>query len=111
VQGLEPDVLAGARASLRRVAGIQLELSLVPLYRRETPMLRMLAQLERAGFALMSLEYGFCNPFTARMLQVDGVLFRPSMRSCTETGGEIDHTDRGALIRAGTNREDHSSVV
>jgi len=77
VQGLEPQVLDGARASLARVAGIQIELSLTPLYRGELGIVPMLGRLQRAGFALMSLEYGFCNPKTGQMLQVDGLLFRP----------------------------------
>jgi len=77
VQGLEPQVLDGARASLARIAGIQIELSLAPLYRGELGIVPMLGRLQREGFTLMSLEYGFCNPKTGQMLQVDGLLFRP----------------------------------
>lgn len=80
VQGLEPQVLAGARASLARIAGIQIELSLAPLYQGELGIVPMLSRLQRAGFSLMSLEYGFCDPRTGRMLQVDGLLFRPLRR-------------------------------
>ncbi|HVE85282.1 MAG TPA: FkbM family methyltransferase [Myxococcales bacterium] len=81
VQGLEPQVLAGARASLARIAGIQVELSLTPLYRGELGIVPMLSRLQRQGFQLMSLEYGFCDPRTGRMLQVDGLLFRPLTRA------------------------------
>jgi FkbM family methyltransferase len=81
VQGLEPEVLAGARASLERITGIQIELSLTPLYRGELGIVPMLGRLQRLGFSLMSLEYGFCDPRTGRMLQVDGILFRPATRT------------------------------
>jgi FkbM family methyltransferase len=77
VQGMEPHVLAGAKGSLARIAGIQIELSLTPLYRGELGIVPMLGRLQRAGFSLMSLEYGFCDPRTGQMLQVDGILFRP----------------------------------
>jgi len=75
-QGYELKVLQGARKSLRRIAGLQLEMSLVPLYRGETLLPKMVALLGRLGFSLMSLEYGFCDPRTGRMLQVDGIFFR-----------------------------------
>ena len=37
---------------------------------------KMVRFLERRGFRLVSLEYGFCDPETAEMLQVDGIFAR-----------------------------------
>ena len=39
-------------------------------------MQEMLVRLHDSGFTLTSLEYGFCDPRTGQMLQVDGIFFR-----------------------------------
>jgi FkbM family methyltransferase len=80
-QGYELKVLKGARRALKRIQGLQLEMSLVPLYRGETLLPKMVALLNELGFSLMSLEYGFCDPRTGRMLQVDGIFFRERLSS------------------------------
>ncbi|HLL22914.1 MAG TPA: FkbM family methyltransferase [Kofleriaceae bacterium] len=73
-QGYERAILESA--PLERVTGMQLEMSLVPLYAGETLMSDMLALLEQRGFVVMSLEPGYSDPRTGRLLQVDGVFFR-----------------------------------
>lgn len=75
-QGFEQQVLRGARRTLAGVTGVQLEMSLVPLYRGETLLPQMVTWMTRRGFTLRSLEYGFCDPRSGAMLQVDGIFYR-----------------------------------
>jgi FkbM family methyltransferase len=76
VQGFEYKVLQGAEQFLRRVSGIQLELSLVPLYEGERLFYSMLHSLEERGYDLWSVVPGFVDPDTGRLLQLDAVLFQ-----------------------------------
>jgi len=77
-QGYEVEVLRGAENTLNRVAGLQIELSLVPLYDGETLLADMIHGLAARGFQLMSLEQVFADPATGQLLQVDGIFFRTS---------------------------------
>jgi FkbM family methyltransferase len=76
-QGFESQILDGAKGCLRHVVGLQIEMSLVPLYKDEALMPELVTRLLESGFTLMSLEYGFCDPRTGQLLQVDGIFFRP----------------------------------
>jgi FkbM family methyltransferase len=76
VQGFEYNVLQGGKTFLGRVSGIQMELSLVPLYDGELLFHPMLHVLEDHGFELWSLVPGFADPKTSRLLQVDAIFFR-----------------------------------
>lgn len=76
VQGFEDRVLDGAPATLARAAGLQIELSVVPLYRGALTYEPMLARLAAQGFQLWHLWPGFRDELTARMLQFDAVLMR-----------------------------------
>jgi FkbM family methyltransferase len=75
-QGSEKQVLAGAARSLAKVRAIQIEISIVPLYQGTLLLPEVLRSMEKKGFVLMSLEYGFCHPETAQMYQVDGIFAR-----------------------------------
>jgi len=77
VQGYERQVLAGARATLPRVVGMKIEMSLVRSYRDEPLIGDMLAHLYGLGFRLSGIEAGWSNPTTQEVYQVDGFLFRP----------------------------------
>ncbi len=76
VQGAECEVLAGAAKALPHITGMQLEMSLVPLYAGQALLPELLALMARHGFVLMSLEPGFTDEHTGQLLQVDGVFFR-----------------------------------
>jgi FkbM family methyltransferase len=76
VQGFEYSVLQGAEQFLRRVVGIQVELSLVPLYDGERLFHPMLHDLEGRGYEMWSLIPGFVDPGTGRLLQLDAIFFR-----------------------------------
>ncbi|PQJ80410.1 FkbM family methyltransferase [Polaribacter porphyrae] len=76
VQGFEKNVLEGAENTLRKIKGIQIEMSIEELYQNETLFSEMLVYIESLGFSLHSLENGFYNSKTGKLLQVDGVFFR-----------------------------------
>lgn len=76
VQGGEAAVLAGIGALWPRVQGLQLELSLVPLYLGERPWRETLDGVCARGFAPWLFIPGYFERHLARQLQVDIVLFR-----------------------------------
>lgn len=75
-QGYEMPVLEGAQALMPRVQGIQLELSLVPLYEGQVLYKEIIDWLAEKGFELWSVMPGFVDQTSGRMLQMDGVFFR-----------------------------------
>lgn len=75
-QGYEMPVLEGAQNLLPRVHGIQLELSLVPLYEGQVLYKQMIDWLVGKGFELWNVIPGFVDQTSGRMLQMDGVFFR-----------------------------------
>jgi FkbM family methyltransferase len=76
VQGFEHKVLQGAERFLRRVTGIQIELSLVPLYDGDRLFHSMVHDLEERGYEMWSLIPGLVDPGTGRLLQLDAIFFR-----------------------------------
>ena len=75
-QGYEWYVLDGALATLPKVRGIQVELSLVPLYEGQRLWRECIERLEAAGFVLWALQPVFIDPANGRTLQWDGLFFR-----------------------------------
>lgn len=75
-QGFEGEVIKGARESLSRIDTIQLEMALVPLYQGETLFFDLHCLLSDNGYSLVSIEPGFSDMESARMLQVDGIYHR-----------------------------------
>jgi FkbM family methyltransferase len=76
-QGYERTVIEGAREALSRVRGVQLEISLVPLYEGEALLPEIVSFMSSRGLTLMGLEPGFSDAQTGQLLQVDGLFFRP----------------------------------
>jgi FkbM family methyltransferase len=76
VQGYELSVLKGGETSLSDMVGIQVELSLVPLYQGGPLFREMLDYFESHDFRLAGLEPGFEDPATGEMLQADGIFLR-----------------------------------
>lgn len=79
VQGYEKAVLDGAGQlfSDRAFLGLQLELSLAPLYAGAMSYREGLDFAERAGMTIMGLDPVFADPKTGRLLQADAVFFLP----------------------------------
>lgn len=75
-QGYEFRILEGAKESLNIIKGIQLELSIVPMYEGEHTICDMIRYLNDLGFELMSIEPGATDGKTGRMFQVDGIFFK-----------------------------------
>lgn len=80
-QGFEKKVIDGAHQSLSQIKGIQVEMSIIPLYRDEMLFTDMISYLKERGFALFSLENGFADPKTGQLLQVDGIFFSQTSES------------------------------
>jgi len=75
-QGYEKPVLEGATALLPRVAAIQVELSLVPLYDGAASFTEMIGFIQELGYELFSIVPGFRDVQSGRLLQVDGFFVR-----------------------------------
>jgi hypothetical protein len=75
-QGFEAAVLRGAEQSLARCLGVQLEMSIAPLYQGELLLPELIAAMAQQGLALMDLKPGFFDPRTGALLQLDGLFFR-----------------------------------
>lgn len=76
VQGFEMQVIEGAFQILPKVEGIQMELSLAPLYEGQLLLDEMLKRVDQLGYELHAILPGFTDKRTGRLLQVDGVFFR-----------------------------------
>jgi FkbM family methyltransferase len=76
VQGYESEVLRGADHALRNVVGVQVELSLVPLYDGQALYQDLMDRLGALGFELCGVATGFVDPATGRTLQLDGIFLR-----------------------------------
>lgn len=77
-QGTEDLVLDGAERSLARIALIQLELSIVPVYEGARGFTAMIGHLERLGFEPVLFLPGYFNRRTARLIEMDGIFARRS---------------------------------
>lgn len=76
-QGFERSVLNGAPETLKRIKGLQMELSLFPLYEGEETYLPFLQELHALGMEPhMLVETNFSKPLN-RQLQIDAVFMRP----------------------------------
>jgi hypothetical protein len=75
-QGYEDRVLRGAETLLKRTRGLQLELSLVPLYAGQRQFDELLPELQAAGFELWNMTPAFVDPVHGRLLQIDATLFQ-----------------------------------
>jgi FkbM family methyltransferase len=77
VQGFEQEVLKGAEQLLKKVKGIEMEISLIPLYENQSWLLpEILEFMNSKGFQLMSLAPAFTDNNTGKVLQCNGIFFR-----------------------------------
>jgi FkbM family methyltransferase len=72
-QGYEKQVLDGARECLKHIKGVQLELSVVPLYESQSLYEYFFQFFRDNGFILWSLIPGIVDPKTGQLLQFDAV--------------------------------------
>jgi FkbM family methyltransferase len=76
VQGAEDRVIAGSERTLQRVAAIQAELSLAPLYAGQALIHDMVKALRGFGYELADVHPAFIDPRDGRLLQLDGLFLR-----------------------------------
>lgn len=86
VQGYEAAVLEGIGALWPRIVGLQLELSLVPLYEGEADWRTLIDRVGSFGFVPWLFLPGYFEPKSARQLQIDGVFFRADTAPAGITG-------------------------
>jgi FkbM family methyltransferase len=88
VQGYERAVLDGASELFAdgTIIGLQLELSLVPLYGGAMTYREGLDRAEAMGMTLMGLDPVFADPKSGQLLQADAVFFASSARGETLAG-------------------------
>lgn len=75
-QGYETEVLKGLTNNLSNVLGVQIELSIVPLYEHQDLYRHFLEFFKENGFLLWSLIPGFVDARTGQLLQFDAVFVR-----------------------------------
>lgn len=76
-QGYERRIIEGAAGCMDRIAGIQAEVSLVPMYEGEASLREVLMLMDRLGFAPMSFEPTFGDDRSGQLFQMDCLFFRP----------------------------------
>ncbi len=103
LQGYEGPALEGARGLLSRILGLQLELTLVPLYEGETPWRRMIERVEAMGYVPWLFLPGYVDPRTGRELQMDGVFLRADMVGDDDRSRARDESGRGHPGPSGTD--------
>ena len=76
-QGYEREVINGMKGILSHVKGIQVELSLLPLYEGQLLYCEMIKLIESIGFDLYALLPNFVDERSGRTYQVDGIFHKP----------------------------------
>lgn len=73
VQGTEPGVIRGAQGVLPEVELVELEMSLVPIYKGQELAPAVCSLLRASGFAPVALEASWENPQTGEVLCIDAI--------------------------------------
>jgi FkbM family methyltransferase len=99
VQGYESQVLDGAASALSAIVGLQVELSLFPVYRGAPTLRQMLDRLEGDGFVVAGLEPVFTAE-DGRVLQIDGIFVRDPHGVIASSTGPPSSSIEGAMSDA-----------
>lgn len=86
VQGAELRVLGGGEVTLRRVAAVELEVSLVPIYESQPLFHEVVSLLRERGFVLVHLEPAFTDEASGELMQLDAIFTRVSTHMPTAAG-------------------------
>jgi FkbM family methyltransferase len=77
VQGFEQEVFKGARNMLQKAKGIEMEISLIPLYENQQWLLpQVLDFMQQNGFTAVSIVPAFTDEKTGKVLQCNGIFFK-----------------------------------
>ena len=75
-QGSDEAVLRGATGALNQIFGLQMEISLSPLYEQQPPIESTIIMAKQLGFDLWSLERGATAAESGRVLEADAVFVK-----------------------------------
>ena len=75
-QGYENKVINGAEKLMNKIIGVQIEMSLVPLYEDQILFEEMFKKMKSLGFELWAISSVFSDPNSAQLLQIDATFFR-----------------------------------
>lgn len=77
VQGFEREVLKGASMIIPHLKGVEIEMSMVPLYENQDWLFKeILDEFTAMGFKLMSISPAFTDIKTGQILQCDGIFIK-----------------------------------
>lgn len=76
VQGYEKGVIAGASGIMNRIVGLQLEVSLTPIYEGSMLYNEAIDLARNLGFELVAFEDGFYDPRSGRLMWGDATFLR-----------------------------------
>jgi FkbM family methyltransferase len=75
-QGFEEKILNGSSEFIKKVKGLLIETSLVPLYEGQALFPQIYDRIIKQGFELTGVQPAFINKETGRVLQIDAIFFR-----------------------------------
>lgn len=75
-QGYEDNVLKGAQNVIDKIKGLQMEISILPLYEGQKLYIDMFQIVKDLGYQLEFVESGFVDKKSGRTLQIDCAFFR-----------------------------------
>jgi len=78
-QGYESEVLKGADNSLHKIQCIQLEMSLVNLYKNEWLFEETISYLKKKYFEIYTIEPEFYDTSTGQLLQIDAIFYNKNI--------------------------------
>lgn len=75
-QGYEEKVLIGGKGLVRQAKGLQLEMSIYPMYESQLLFNEFFTKIEKLNFELWDIERTFSNPKSGKILQIDAIFFK-----------------------------------
>jgi hypothetical protein len=75
-QGFENKVIKVAKGALANIGTIQMEMSLIPLYKDQLLFNEMCMLMSEQGFSLLTVEDEYSDPFSGQLLQVNVIFHR-----------------------------------
>jgi FkbM family methyltransferase len=75
-QGFEMEIIRGFGPRLKDVVGLQIELSVEPLYEGQPMMEEVISYMRANGFSLWRVVPGLRDPVTLQAFELDGIFFR-----------------------------------
>jgi len=75
-QGYEEKVLIGGKDLVTQAKGLQLEMSVYPMYENQLLFNEFFTKIEKLNFELWDIERTFSNPKSGKILQIDAIFFK-----------------------------------